>query len=35
MNFSDLGLKPELTAAVAEKGYTDPTPIQLAAIPAE
>jgi ATP-dependent RNA helicase RhlE len=34
MNFSDLGLKPELTAAVAEKGYTDPTPIQLAAIPA-
>ena len=34
MNFSDLGLKPELAAAVAEKGYTDPTPIQLAAIPA-
>jgi ATP-dependent RNA helicase RhlE len=34
MNFSDLGLKPELTAAVAEKGYTVPTPIQLAAIPA-
>jgi ATP-dependent RNA helicase RhlE len=34
MNFSDLGLKPELTAAVAEKGYTEPTPIQLAAIPA-
>src|SRR5512147_3058864 len=34
MNFSDLGLKPELTAAVAEKGYTEPTPIQKAAIPA-
>src|SRR6186713_2165805 len=34
MTFSELGLKPELTAAVAEKGYTEPTPIQLAAIPA-
>jgi ATP-dependent RNA helicase RhlE len=34
MNFSDLGLKPELVAAVTEKGYTEPTPIQLAAIPA-
>ena len=34
MNFSDLGLKSELTAAVAEKGYTEPTPIQKAAIPA-
>jgi len=34
MNFSDLGLKPELAAAVAEKGYTEPTPIQMAAIPA-
>jgi ATP-dependent RNA helicase RhlE len=34
MNFSDLGLKPELVAAVTEKGYTQPTPIQLAAIPA-
>jgi ATP-dependent RNA helicase RhlE len=34
MNFSDLGLRPELLAAVAEKGYTVPTPIQLAAIPA-
>jgi ATP-dependent RNA helicase RhlE len=34
MNFSDLGLKPELTAAVADKGYTEPTPIQIAAIPA-
>jgi ATP-dependent RNA helicase RhlE len=33
MNFSDLGLKPELLAAVAEKGYTVPTPIQMAAIP--
>jgi len=34
MTFSELGLKPELTAAVAEKGYTEPTPIQKAAIPA-
>jgi ATP-dependent RNA helicase RhlE len=34
MNFSDLGLASELTAAVAEKGYTEPTPIQKAAIPA-
>ena len=34
MNFSDLGLKPELVAAVTEKGYAIPTPIQLAAIPA-
>jgi ATP-dependent RNA helicase RhlE len=34
MNFSDLGLKPELVTAVTEKGYSVPTPIQLAAIPA-
>ncbi len=34
MNFSDLGLKPELVAAVTEKGYVVPTPIQQAAIPA-
>jgi len=34
MSFSELGLKPELCAAVAEKGYTVPTPIQKAAIPA-
>jgi len=34
MSFSDLGLKPELSRAVAEKGYTTPTPIQRAAIPA-
>jgi ATP-dependent RNA helicase RhlE len=34
MNFSDLGLKPELVAAVTGKGYSTPTPIQLAAIPA-
>jgi ATP-dependent RNA helicase RhlE len=34
MNFFDLGLKPELAAVVAEKGYTEPTPIQKAAIPA-
>ncbi|HVO48903.1 MAG TPA: DEAD/DEAH box helicase [Steroidobacteraceae bacterium] len=34
MTFADLGLKPELLRAVAEKGYTDPTPIQAQAIPA-
>src|SRR5690606_12675832 len=34
MNFSDLGLAPGLLSAVSEKGYTTPTPIQLAAIPA-
>jgi ATP-dependent RNA helicase RhlE len=34
MNFSDLGLKPELVAAVTDKGYLTPTPIQQAAIPA-
>jgi len=34
MSFSDLGLTPELVRAVAEKGYTTPTPIQRAAIPA-
>ena len=34
MSFSSLGLRPELVAAVTEKGYTEPTPIQLAAIPA-
>jgi len=34
MSFESLGLKPELLRAVAEKGYTVPTPIQLEAIPA-
>ena len=34
MSFETLGLKPELLRAVAEKGYTVPTPIQLEAIPA-
>ena len=34
MSFSDLGLTPELARAVAEKGYTTPTPIQAQAIPA-
>ena len=33
MSFNDLGLTPELLRAVAEKGYTTPTPIQRAAIP--
>jgi ATP-dependent RNA helicase RhlE len=34
MSFTDLGLKPELSRAVAEKGYTIPTPVQREAIPA-
>jgi ATP-dependent RNA helicase RhlE len=32
-NFESLGLKPELLRAVAEQGYTQPTPIQAQAIP--
>jgi ATP-dependent RNA helicase RhlE len=34
MSFDTLGLKPELLRAVADKGYTVPTPIQIEAIPA-
>lgn len=34
MSFETLGLMPELLKAVAEKGYTTPTPIQQQAIPA-
>jgi ATP-dependent RNA helicase RhlE len=34
MSFESLGLKPELLRAVADKGYTVPTPIQQQAIPA-
>jgi ATP-dependent RNA helicase RhlE len=34
MSFADLGLMPELSRAVTEKGYSAPTPIQKAAIPA-
>ena len=33
MPFDDLGLSPELLRAVADEGYTDPTPIQEQAIP--
>lgn len=33
-NFSDLGLKNELLSAVADLGFTQPTPIQQQAIPA-
>ena len=32
--FADLGLREEILRAVAEKGYTTPTPIQVKAIPA-
>ncbi len=33
MSFDDLGLGPEILRAVAEAGYTEPTPIQQQAIP--
>ncbi|MEO8461551.1 MAG: DEAD/DEAH box helicase [Dokdonella sp.] len=33
MSFESLGLAPALLRALAEKSYTEPTPIQLAAIP--
>src|SRR5262245_7589427 len=33
MNFSDLGLNPDVLRAVADSGYTTPTPIQAQAIP--
>ncbi|WP_226703916.1 DEAD/DEAH box helicase [Microbulbifer elongatus] len=33
MLFEDLGLAPEIARAVAEQGYTNPTPIQEQAIP--
>src|SRR6476660_5401007 len=32
-SFEELGLRPELLRAVAEAGYTTPTPIQVQAIP--
>src|SRR5882757_7534428 len=33
MSFSELGLAPELLRAIADEGYTEPTPIQKQAIP--
>jgi ATP-dependent RNA helicase RhlE len=33
MSFSELGLSAELLRAVAEQGYTEPTPVQSQAIP--
>src|SRR6201991_78371 len=33
MSFADLGLSDELLKAVGESGYSEPTPIQAAAIP--
>src|SRR5271154_6780517 len=33
MSFSDLGLAPELLRAVSENAYTEPTPVQIRAIP--
>ena len=32
-SFENLGLAPELLRAIAEQGYTQPTPIQSQAIP--
>jgi len=34
MSFLSLGLLPEITRAVSERGYDQPTPIQAQAIPA-
>jgi superfamily II DNA/RNA helicase len=31
--FSELSLRPELQQAIADQGYTTPTPIQAQAIP--
>ena len=33
MSFDTLGLAPEFLRAIADKGYTEPTPIQAEAIP--
>jgi len=33
MSFSNLGLSPSLCAPLVRKGYTEPTPVQSAAIP--
>jgi ATP-dependent RNA helicase RhlE len=33
LHFSDLGLKPELLRAVSDFGFSEPTPVQAAAIP--
>ncbi|HEX5825481.1 MAG TPA: DEAD/DEAH box helicase, partial [Candidatus Limnocylindrales bacterium] len=33
MSFDTLGLTPELLRAVADQGYTEPTPVQREAIP--
>jgi ATP-dependent RNA helicase RhlE len=34
LTFSSLGLRPESLRAIADQGYTDPTPVQTQAIPA-
>ena len=33
MDFSELGLSPEILQAISDAGYTSPTPIQEQAIP--
>ncbi|MFN9944320.1 MAG: ATP-dependent helicase, partial [bacterium] len=34
MPFQSLGLAPSILSAIQDAGYTEPTPIQAAAIPA-
>ncbi|MBI3143936.1 MAG: DEAD/DEAH box helicase, partial [Pseudogulbenkiania sp.] len=34
MHFADLGLAPAITSALDTAGYTTPTPVQAASIPA-
>ncbi|CAG0955720.1 partial ATP-dependent RNA helicase RhlE, partial [Rhodocyclaceae bacterium] len=33
LRFTELGLRAEILRAIAEEGYTEPTPIQAKAIP--
>ena len=33
IEFSELGLQPQILQAVTERGYSEPTPIQMAVIP--
>ena len=33
MSFDELGLAPDLLRAVADQGYTEPTPVQREAVP--
>ena len=33
MSFEDFGFRPEIMQGIAEAGFTEPTPIQIKAIP--